>query len=100
MADPAFIVKGKGVAESYESASHGAGRVMSRTKARDQFNFSKVRKELEAKGVRVISAGSDEVPGVYKNILDVMQAQSDLVEILARFDPKIVKMSDDGKAED
>ncbi|ADG69198.1 protein of unknown function UPF0027 [Planctopirus limnophila DSM 3776] len=100
MADPAFIVKGKGVVESYESASHGAGRVMSRTKARDQFNFSKVRKELEAKGVRVISAGSDEVPGVYKNILSVMQAQSDLVEILARFDPKIVKMSDDGKAED
>ncbi|MBA4030325.1 MAG: RNA-splicing ligase RtcB [Planctomyces sp.] len=100
MADPAFIVRGKGVPESYLSASHGAGRVMSRTKAREQFNFSNVRKELAAKGVRVISAGSDEVPGVYKNILDVMAAQADLVEAIARFDPKIVKMSDDGKAED
>lgn len=100
MADPAFIVRGKGVPESYLSASHGAGRVMSRTKAREQFNFSNVRKELAAKGVRVISAGSDEVPGVYKNILEVMAAQADLVEAIARFDPRIVKMSDDGKAED
>ena len=49
----------------------------------------------------MLSAGADEVPGVYKNILDVMDRQQDLVEIVARFDPKIVKMCGDGsRAED
>ena len=74
---------------------------MSRRKARDKFNWNAVRKDLEKKGVRVLSAGADEVPGVYKDIREVMGQQSDLVEIVARFDPRIVKMCDDGsKAED
>jgi tRNA-splicing ligase RtcB len=60
-----------------------------------------VQKQLEQRGVHVISAGADEVPGVYKNIEEVMAEQSDLVEALARFDPKIVKMCGDGsQAED
>lgn len=101
MADPAFVVRGKGNAVSLESASHGAGRRMSRTQAKATFAFSTVRKELEKKGVRVLSAGADEVPGVYKNIEEVMQAQRDLVDVVARFDPRIVKMCGDGsKAED
>ncbi len=100
MADPAFIVRGKGQPESLNSASHGAGRRMSRTQARDKYNFRAVQKDLEAKGIRVISAGADEVPYVYKNILEVMAAQEDLVETVGRFDPKIVKMSHDGRAED
>jgi RNA-splicing ligase RtcB len=59
------------------------------------------QKDLEKKGVRVLSAGADEVPGVYKDIAEVMREQADLVEIVARFDPRIVKMCDDGsKAED
>jgi len=74
---------------------------MSRKKAKDTYNWKAVRKDLERKGVRVLSAGADEVPGVYKDIQDVMHAQADLVEIIARFDPKIVKMCDDGsEAED
>jgi tRNA-splicing ligase RtcB len=100
MADPAFIVRGKGSEAALQSAAHGAGRRMSRTAARDKYNFRAVQKDLEAKGVHVLSAGSDEVPYVYKNILEVMAAQDDLVEIVARFDPKIVKMSDDGRNED
>lgn len=101
MADPAFVVRGQGNPASLNSASHGAGRRMSRTQARSTFNWRATQKELEARGIRVISAGADEVPGVYKNILDVMHAQQDLVEIVARFDPKIVKMCDDGsRAED
>ena len=92
---------GKGKPESLMSASHGAGRRMSRTKAKTMYTWNAVRKDLEQKGVRVLSAGADEVPGVYKNIEDVMRAQQDLVEIVARFDPKIVKMCGDGsKAED
>jgi tRNA-splicing ligase RtcB len=101
MADPAFIVRGKGQLESLNSASHGAGRRMSRKKAKEKYNWKAVKTDLEKKGVKVLSAGADEVPGVYKNIEDVMREQDDLVETVARFDPKIVKMCDDGsKAED
>lgn len=101
MADPAFIVRGKGGDNSFDSASHGAGRRMSRTAAFGKYNFRAVQKDLEAKGVHILSAGADEVPGVYKNILEVMAEQSDLVDVVARFDPKIVKMCGDGsKAED
>ena len=97
MATPGFIVRGKGLAESLESASHGAGRLMSRTAAREKFRWAHVKPVLEAAGVQLLSAGIDEVPGVYKNIHDVMNAQSDLVEIVARFDPKIVRMADAGE---
>ena len=101
MASPAFIVRGKGNAESLASASHGAGRKMSRTQAREKFRIKAVANDLLKKGVRILSAGSDEVPGVYKDIHEVMAQQSDLVETVGRFDPRIVKMCDDGsKAED
>ncbi|MCG8584139.1 MAG: RtcB family protein [Pirellulales bacterium] len=101
MADPAFVVRGRGNAESLRSASHGAGRRMSRKKAKEKYTWRAVKNSLEDRGVRVLSAGADEVPGVYKNIEDVMREQADLVDIVARFDPKIVKMCDDGsKPED
>ncbi|HUE72781.1 MAG TPA: RtcB family protein [Pirellulaceae bacterium] len=100
MGTPAFVVRGKGNPASLNSASHGAGRRMSRTQAKGQFTFGAVQKELAQKGVRVLSAGADEVPGVYKDIHEVMRQQQDLVEVVAQFDPKIVKMSADGKAED
>ena len=96
MADPAFIVRGKGNRDSLNSAAHGAGRRMSRRQAKNIFNFKTVKNSLEKQGIRVLSAGADEVPGVYKNIHEVMQYQADLVDIVARFDPKIVKMCDDG----
>jgi tRNA-splicing ligase RtcB (3'-phosphate/5'-hydroxy nucleic acid ligase) len=101
MGTPAYVVRGKGNAASLESASHGAGRAMSRTKALEKYNFRAVQKDLEKKGVRVLSAGADEVPYVYKDIAAVMDAQRDLVDTLARFDPRVVKMCGDGsKAED
>jgi tRNA-splicing ligase RtcB (3'-phosphate/5'-hydroxy nucleic acid ligase) len=101
MASPAFVVRGKGHAASLDSASHGAGRRMSRRKAKDTYNWKAVKNDLEKRGVHVLSAGADEVPGVYKDIEQVMRDQQDLVEVIARFDPKIVKMCDDGsQAED
>jgi tRNA-splicing ligase RtcB len=101
MADPAYIVRGKGSPESLNSASHGAGRRMSRTQAKAKYTWRAVQKSLEKAGVHVLSAGADEVPGVYKNIDEVMREQQDLVDVVARFDPKIVKMCGDGsKAED
>lgn len=101
MADPAFVVRGLGNPQSLNSAAHGAGRRMSRKKANDMYRFQAVRKDLEQRGVHVLAAGSDEVPGAYKDICQVMAAQEDLVETVARFDPRIVKMCGDGsKAED
>jgi tRNA-splicing ligase RtcB len=71
---------------------------MSRKAAKDKYNFRAVQKDLETRGIKVLSAGADEVPGVYKNIEAVMAEQQDLVEVVARFDPKIVKMCGDGSA--
>src|ERR1700690_1894352 len=101
MASPGFVVSGKGNPESLNSASHGAGRVMSRTQATKTFEWKKVNAFLREKGVTLISAGLDEVPMVYKNIHEVMAAQNDLVTILGQFDPKLVKMAPHGeRAED
>jgi tRNA-splicing ligase RtcB (3'-phosphate/5'-hydroxy nucleic acid ligase) len=101
MASPGFVVSGKGHPESLNSASHGAGRVMSRTQASKTFEWKKVNAFLREKGVTLISAGLDEVPMVYKNIHEVMAAQKDLVTILGQFDPKLVKMAPHGeRAED
>jgi tRNA-splicing ligase RtcB len=97
MASPGFVVRGKGVAASLNSASHGAGRRMSRTAAKERYRWSHVKPALEAAGVQLLSAGIDENPFAYKDIHEVMSQQSDLVEILARFDPKIVRMADEGE---
>jgi len=101
MASPGFVVRGKGSEASLKSASHGAGRVMSRKKATATFEWHKVNRVLREAGVHLISAGLDEVPMVYKDIHQVMAAQSDLVEVLGQFDPKLVKMAPHGeRAED
>jgi tRNA-splicing ligase RtcB len=101
MASPGYVVRGKGSSESLNSASHGAGRVMSRTKAMQSFTWSATKKLLAERGVELLSAGLDEVPGVYKDIHAVMAAQTDLVEVLGQFDPKLVKMCPAGdRAED
>ena len=97
MAAPAFLVRGKGNVASLKSASHGAGRAMSRTKAIETFEWEKVNRLLKDRGVKLISAGLDEVPGSYKDIHQVMAAQADLVEVLGRFDPKLVKMAPHGE---
>jgi len=101
MADPCFVVRGRGSEDSLLSASHGAGRQMSRTAAKKKFIWDQWRKELHKRGVHLISGGLDEVPGAYKDIRAVMAAQTDLVDIVAQFNPKIVKMCGDGsRAED
>ena len=96
MADSAFIVRGKGNAASLNSASHGAGRRMSRTAAKKAFNWREWKDHLNHKNVRLLAGGLDEVPGAYKNIHDVMAAQSDLVEVVGEFMPRIVMMCGDG----
>ena len=102
MADPAFVVRGRGVAASLNSASHGAGRKMSRKQAKDRFSWHATKANLEKRGITVLSAAADEVPGVYKDIEEVMASQADLVEKVARFEPRIVRMAGehDGPPED
>jgi tRNA-splicing ligase RtcB (3'-phosphate/5'-hydroxy nucleic acid ligase) len=97
MASPGFVVSGKGNAESLDSASHGAGRAMSRKAANQKFNWKDVNRFLRERGVTLISAGLDEVPMAYKNIQEVMAAQQDLVTVLGQFDPKLVKMAPSGE---
>jgi tRNA-splicing ligase RtcB len=97
MATPGFVVRGRGSEPSLNSASHGAGRRMSRTAAKERFRWAHVRPTLEEAGVTLLSAGLDEVPGSYKDIHSVMDAQADLVEVVAQFDPKIVKMAPEGE---
>ena len=97
MGTAGYVVRGKGVADSLNSAAHGAGRRMSRTKARELFTWDVAQKFLRQRGVTLLSAGLDEVPMAYKNIDEVMAAQSDLVEPLARFEPRLVKMAPSGE---
>jgi tRNA-splicing ligase RtcB (3'-phosphate/5'-hydroxy nucleic acid ligase) len=97
MATPGYVVRGKGVPESMNSASHGAGRRLSRTATRNSYTWHEGRKFLADHDVILISAGLDEVPMGYKDIESVMAAQSDLVEVIARFDPKLVKMAPEGE---
>lgn len=89
-----FIVKGKGFAASINSASHGAGRVMSRTAALQHIKASQLKQELDKFGVKLLGGGLDEAPFAYKDIHQVMQAQQHLVEVVGAFTPKIVKMDD------
>ena len=97
MATPGFIVRGKGIAASINSASHGAGRLMSRTKAKQSISPADVQKLLLDAGVELIGSGLDEAPMAYKNIHEVMEFQKDLVEVVGTFTPKIVRMCGDEK---
>lgn len=100
MTAPGFLVRGKGEAAAINSASHGAGRQMSRTRAEQAFTPAELKAILQSHGVTLLGGGLDEAPGAYKDIRAVMKAQEALVEIIAEFTPKIVRMADDGSRED
>jgi tRNA-splicing ligase RtcB len=100
MTAPGFLVRGKGEATAINSASHGAGRQMSRTQAIKNITKNEMQTILKDHGVTLIGAGLDEAPMAYKNIETVMAAQTDLVDVVAKFTPKIVRMADDGSRED
>lgn len=95
MATPGFIVEGRGEVTSLNSASHGAGRTMSRTKAKQTILPGQVRKALKHAGVELIGSGVDEAPMAYKDIHRVMEYQKHLVEVKGSFMPRIVRMCGD-----
>ncbi|MES2485908.1 MAG: RtcB family protein [Bacteroidota bacterium] len=100
MTAPGFLVRGKGEADALNSASHGAGRLMSRTKAINSITKNDMQAILKDHGVTLIGAGLDEAPMAYKDINMVMASQQELVDVVAKFTPKMVRMADDGSRED
>ena len=82
MGAKSFIVRGKGNADSFHSCSHGAGRVMSRTAARQQITLSQHREATAHVECRKDAGVIDESPAAYKDIDAVMAAQRDLVDVV------------------
>jgi tRNA-splicing ligase RtcB len=101
MADPGFLVRGKGNIRALNSASHGAGRALSRRAALNCITKTERDRYLKERGVTLLGGGLDEAPQAYKAVEAVVAAQSDLVEIVGRFKPLVVRMDGTGsKAED
>ncbi len=95
MTAPGFIVRGRGEALSLNSASHGAGRLMSRRKAMESISKHTLQQFLHDNGVTLLGGNIDEAPMVYKDINVVMQLQNDLIDVIGMFRPKIVRMADE-----
>ena len=87
-----YIVEGKGNAESLNSASHGAGRIMSRGACKNNISRSEMTQILENSQVELIGGSVDEAPMAYKNIEKIIGLQTELVRVLGTFTPKIVRM--------
>jgi len=95
MTTPAYLVTGKGINTALNSASHGAGRAMSRQKAKDSMTVSAMKKLLLNAGVTLIGGSVEENPLAYKDIEKVIKAQSELVDVQGKFIPRIVRMNKD-----
>ncbi len=94
MSTPGFVVRGKGDEASINSASHGAGRLMSRSAAFKMLDKAAIAANLSEKRITLMGSDMDEAPMAYKDIHAVMAAQESLVEVLAKFEPRIVRMAD------
>lgn len=89
MRDGSFIVKGKGNPASLWSSSHGAGRVMSRKKAKETINLDIFKEAMKGITAKVNEKTLDESPFAYKNIFEVMKLQKDFVEVVDHISPII-----------
>ncbi|WP_084050607.1 RtcB family protein [Deinococcus hopiensis] len=92
MADPGFVVRGRGNAEALASASHGAGRQLGRKAAANTLAKRDVQAYLRERGITLIGGGIDEAPQAYKRIEQVIARQSDLVDVVGQFTPRVVRM--------
>jgi len=95
MGDAGYLVRGRGLSESIESASHGAGRLMSRKAAINSISKLSRDEYLKERGVTLLGGGIDESPQAYKPIDEVIAAQHDLVDVIGKFNPKIVRMANE-----
>jgi tRNA-splicing ligase RtcB len=83
MGTGSYIVRGLGNEAAFNSASHGAGRRMSRNQARKHFTVEDLKAQTKGVECRKDPGVVDEIPGAYKDIRSVMAQQADLVEIVA-----------------
>ncbi len=95
MADTGYVVVGKGNPQSLNSASHGSGRLMSRSNAIKTITHEQHIRYLAKREVTLLGGGIDEAPQAYKPIEKVIAAQHDLVDIIGTFQPRIVRMASD-----
>ena len=95
MATPGYIVSGKGCTESLYSASHGAGRTMSRLDARNSISRYGLKKFLAERNVTLLGGTTEEAPQAYKDIQQVMESQRELINIEGKIIPRIVRMSEE-----
>ena len=95
MATPGFIVSGKGREEALFSASHGAGRTMSRLDARNSISRHALKKYLAEHNVTLLGGTTEEGPQAYKDIHQVMESQLDLINFEGKIIPRIVRMSEE-----
>lgn len=84
MGTGSYVVAGRGNEQSLNSASHGAGRRMSRNQARRTFTTADLAAQTAGVECRKDGGVVDEIPGAYKDIYEVMAAQTDLVDVVAR----------------
>lgn len=95
MADPGYLVRGKGNPEALFSAAHGAGRRLSRKDALHSITRTARDRLLRERGVMLIGGGLDESPQAYKPIQSIIAAQGDLVDVIGEIRPLIVRMADE-----
>ncbi|MFZ6011119.1 MAG: RtcB family protein [Bacteroidota bacterium] len=92
MTAPGYVVSGLGNETSIRSAAHGAGRKMSRLKAKNSISMSSLKKVLQSEKVTLIGGSAEEASQAYKDIEMVMKSQTTLVNIEGKFYPRIVRM--------
>jgi tRNA-splicing ligase RtcB len=95
MTTPTYVVEGKGNEASMRSSSHGAGRAMSRSKAKETYTKSDMGGNLKDANVTLVGGGVDECSMAYKNIDAVMAAQADLIDVRGKFMPVVVCMAEE-----
>ncbi len=95
MTAPGYIVSGLGNEASLNSASHGAGRRLSRWRAKNSITMSSLKKLLQSEKVTLIGGSTEEAPDAYKDIEQVMKCQTNLVRVEGKFIPRIVRMAKD-----
>ena len=93
MTDAGLLVTGIGCEEALCSASHGAGRAMSRQDARNSFSRHALNRQLAQRGVTLLGGSTEEAPDAYKSIDEVLAASKQLIKVVGRIHPRIVRMN-------
>lgn len=95
MIAPGYIVSGLGNAAALHSAAHGAGRKLSRQKAKNSITMSSLKKVLQREQITLTGGSTEEAPDAYKDIDLIMKSQTNLAKIEGTFHPRVVRMAKD-----